>query len=147
MKWKYYDAMNEVLGTRPATRPPIVIDTTENPGSEDDTELEDEMEGREETGETSVMEGEKGSSRLFGIVADGSSSGNTTECEEVKDSNCSGKERLTEERQGRKRSHSKDEMFEGMMSKVVKTIADGLRESDKMFMELEEKRRESEVQQ
>ena len=39
-------------------------------------------------------------------------------------------------------------MFEGIYDvKVVKTIADGLRESDKMFMELEEKRRESEVQQ
>ena len=107
MKWKYYDAMNEVFGTRPATRPPIVIDTTENPGNEDDTELEDEMEGREETDETSVMEGEKRSSGLSATVADGSSSGNTTECEEVKDSNCNGKEGLTEKRQGRNRSHSR----------------------------------------
>ena len=33
------------------------------------------------------------------------------------------------------------------MSKVMKTIADGLRESDRMFMELEEKRMEMKAQQ
>ena len=38
-------------------------------------------------------------------------------------------------------------MFEGVMSKVMKTIADGLRESDRMFMKLEEKRIEMKAQQ
>ena len=27
-KWKYFDDMNDILGNRPATRPPVVIDTT-----------------------------------------------------------------------------------------------------------------------
>ena len=47
-KWKYYDVLNEILGNRPATRPPVVINTTstetltetnENPTATGDAEL------------------------------------------------------------------------------------------------------------
>ena len=38
-------------------------------------------------------------------------------------------------------------MFEEIASKVMKTVTDGLREADKMFIELEEKRMEFEAQQ
>lgn len=37
--------------------------------------------------------------------------------------------------------------FEEVVSKVMKTVTDGLRETDKMFLELEEKRMEHEAQQ
>ena len=34
-KWPYYDLIDTVLGDRPATRPPVVIDTTlQSPGSQ-----------------------------------------------------------------------------------------------------------------
>ena len=41
--WKYYEILNEILGNRPATRPPVVIDFTEHPTTED-TMLDDKEE-------------------------------------------------------------------------------------------------------
>lgn len=36
-RWKYYDVLNELLGTHLATRPPVVVDTTgENPIIQED---------------------------------------------------------------------------------------------------------------
>ena len=52
----------------------------------------------------------------------------------------------TPRRKGQKRKKSKTNMFERIMSKVMKVMTDGLRESDRMFVELE-KRMEMEVQQ
>ena len=40
---------------------------------------------------------------------------------------------------GKKRKRSKREVLEDVMTKVMKTMTDGLSSSDKMFMELEEK--------
>lgn len=48
---------------------------------------------------------------------------------------------------GKKRKRSKGEVLEDAMTKVMKTMTDGLRSSDKMFMELEEKRLKFEEQQ
>ena len=48
---------------------------------------------------------------------------------------------------GKKRKRSKGEVLEDAMTKVIKTMTDGLRSSDKMFMELEEKRLKFEEQQ
>lgn len=145
MIWKYYDAMNEVLGNRPATRPPVVIDTTASTSTSADnspdhvtTELEDE-----ETGDFNVHvveSGEDSSSELSGAVADKSSSGSSmpTDSEEGKDLKSSSTE--IQKRKGRKRACSKIEAFEGTMAKIVKTISDGLKEGDRMYMEFEEKR-------
>ena len=36
-KWRFFDAMDEILGNRPATRPPSVLDTTEDVDSLDGT--------------------------------------------------------------------------------------------------------------
>ena len=41
---------------------------------------------------------------------------------------------------GKKRKRSKGEVLENVMIKVVKTMTDGMKSSDKMFTELEEKR-------
>lgn len=154
MIWKYYDAMNEVLGNRPATRPPVVIDTTASTSTSADnspdhvtTELEDE-----ETGDFNVHvveSGEDSSSELSGTgaVADKSLSGSSmpTDSEEGKDLKSNSTE--IQKRKGWKRARSKIEAFEGTMAKIVKTISDGLKEGDRMYMEFEEKRRESEIQQ
>jgi len=48
---------------------------------------------------------------------------------------------------GKKRKQSKGEVLEDVMTKVMKTMTDELRSSDKMFMELEEKRLKFEEQQ
>lgn len=48
---------------------------------------------------------------------------------------------------GKKRKRSKGEIVEDVMSKVMKSVTEGLKESDKMFLELEEKRMKFEEQQ
>ena len=48
---------------------------------------------------------------------------------------------------GKKRKRSKGEVLEDVMSKVMKTMIDGLKSSDKMFTEMEEKRMKFEEQQ
>ena len=48
---------------------------------------------------------------------------------------------------GKKRKRSKGEVLEDVMSKVMKTMTDGLKSSDKMFTELEEKRMKFKAQQ
>ena len=56
-KWKFFDVMNEILENRPATRPPVVIDTIdENPMPADamteDPLVSDEEENGDHSGET-----------------------------------------------------------------------------------------------
>ena len=48
---------------------------------------------------------------------------------------------------GKKRKRSKGEVIEDALSKVEKTITEGLKESDKMFVELDEERMKVEEQQ
>ena len=48
---------------------------------------------------------------------------------------------------GNKRKRSKGEVIEDVMSKVMISVAEGLKESVKMFLELEEKRMKFEEQQ
>lgn len=64
-KWKYYEAMDEVLGHRQATRPPVVIDTTENPIAEEIENMTDDKVERENN-----VEGSAGSSLENSGLAD-----------------------------------------------------------------------------
>ena len=34
--WKYYDVLNEILGNCSVIRPPVIVDTTENPTTEEE---------------------------------------------------------------------------------------------------------------
>ncbi len=38
-KWKFFDAMDAVLGHRPTTRPSVVLDTSEHPDEDEEDEL------------------------------------------------------------------------------------------------------------
>ena len=133
-KWKFFDVMNEILGNRPATRPPVVIDTTdENPMPADamteDPPVSDEEENGDHSGETTPTH--RSSSAVSDSEADTSRS--STPVSSI------GKKR--------KRSQSKADMFEGLMTKLVKTMSDGLKESDRLFLEFEERRMEQYAQQ
>ena len=44
---KYFDALDSILGHRPATKPPVVIDTAEELGKQDEV-LADSEEGEDE---------------------------------------------------------------------------------------------------
>ena len=46
MSWKFYEPLNEILGTLPASYPPIVLDTLDPPSllPQDSAEITDEEE-------------------------------------------------------------------------------------------------------
>lgn len=48
--WKFFDTMDAVLGHRPTTRPPVVLDTSEQPDDYD--EVGSEEDGEEDKGST-----------------------------------------------------------------------------------------------
>ena len=136
-KWKYYDALDEVLGPRPATRPPLVIDSTseDSPTTEAESEnsrLSDEDEEQSEGGN------------------DGDSSDSGTVSKQPKDAD-EGSNTKTPTKppisKGTKRALAKADVFEGVMTKTMKIVTEVQRESDKMYFKLEEKRMEIDAQQ
>ena len=134
-KWRFFDAMDEILGNHPATCPPVVLDTTEDVDPLDDTlPVSDGEKDDSDTEESSEI---RTSSSPQSLVPESNSSNTELPTDSTHES----------KQCRRKRKRSKVESFEEVMSKVMKTVTDGLKETDKMFLELEEKRMESEIQQ
>lgn len=140
-KWRFYDAIDEVLGNRPATRPPVVIDTTEDQPDPDplDESLalsnREEISDDEETSPTVSCPDGNGRMSTSPAVLGPDGNGSTSDSNEVKP------------KRSRKRKRGKAEQLEDVLSKVMKTMTDGMRETDKLFIELEEKRLAQEAQQ
>lgn len=126
------------MGNRPATSPPVVIDTLDQAT----------LTAAEETAEDSdpAIDGENP-----GETESGSVPIETSDVESTGRSSCSRSStpvNLKDKRiKEKKRKRSKGEVVEDVMSKVMKTVTEGLKESDKMLMELEEKRMKFEEQQ
>ena len=122
--WKFYDSINDILGNWPATYPPVVIDTldqtTLTDGGEDSHQDDDPVVSEEIQGDT------EGSSAV--------------ESSNVENASCSRSSTPVKmkEKPNLKRKRSKGEVVEDVMSKVMTTVTEGLKENDKMFLELEE---------
>ena len=121
--WKYFDAMDVILGHRPTTRPSVVVDTLA-------TAIDpEENEGGEDGGmadEVCAQEDSFGSTEKNGHAHPSPSPSPGI---------------------GKKRKRTKDERVEAVLNKVVKEVVEAQRESDKMFLELEEKRMNHEANQ
>ena len=130
-KWRFYmyEALDDILGNRPATRPPVIVDTTKDlPPTSPPTDpvVESPGEDKDESDKEEVNEDiEKGE--------ESSSS----------DSNCKNDGKKIRKRK-RKRGRAE---VEGVVTNVMKKITKSLSEADKMFIRLEEKRMEYEAQQ
>ena len=99
--WKFFDAMDTVLGHRPTTHPPVVLDTSDQPGTEEEEETQEEEEEDEEAVDQSSMSTPSGNSDEQSIPTKKATSHATG----IK---------------GRKRPRTKDEIIEAIMTKVVK---------------------------
>lgn len=132
--WKYLEAMDAVLGHRPATRPSIALDTLEDP------ELSDAVE-EEEEGDTSIDQSSSSNTALEESTGD----------DEVKPSQPSSSgikpEPGSSGIKGKKRKRTKEEKIEAVLTSVVKEVVDAQQQSDRMFLELEEKRMKFEADQ
>ena len=120
---KFYERLDNVLGSKPATRPPIVIDTFESSSTNNsdsqksDNDLENSIESASINEELSDLSTEKSPSDLSSDQAD--------ECD---------KKPLA------KKKRSRDEKIEKAMGTLVSGITKALSGSDERFLQLEEKR-------
>ena len=146
-EWKYFSKLDEipVLGAgrvRPVTCPAVLLVTLDSqPIPSDHDSDETDVEGVQES---NVLD----HSSVADDVSDNQNcSGSNTITVSVSgtlpSNRGSAKEEISTtdkvEIKGKKRKQSKGEVLEDAMTKVMKTMTDGLRSSDKMFMELEEK--------
>ena len=121
---KFYERLDSMLGSKSATRPPIVINTfksssTNNSDSQkSDDDLENSVESASINEELSDLSTEKSPSDLSSDQAD-------EQCD---------KKPLA------KKKRSRDEKIEKAMGTLVSGITKALSSSDKCFLQLEEKR-------
>ena len=148
-QWKYYDKLDKILGSRSATRPRVLLETLESQPKEpssDETnigDLEDDYNNSHSStsaadgGISDNLDGSEPSgsvtASVSGTPSRHSGHSDSQESEDVDKRGGSGIK-------GKKRKRSKGEVLENVMIKVVKTMTDGMKSSDKMFTELEEKR-------
>ena len=128
--WRYFDAMDAVLAHRPTTRPSVVLDTTNS-----SVEGREEPEENEEEEESSLDQSNPQEENIGNVENDVS-----VPSPSPSSSNSSGIK-------GKKRKRTKDEKIEAVMTKVVKEVVDAQKQSDKMFLEMEEKRMKYEADQ
>lgn len=121
---KFYEELNDILGTRPATRPRVLIDSSAQ-GVTEPTEGQDAGDGAmPATADNEDNNAEKESSTLPEVPP----SGKEAEGAGIAKQAVSGKKRLREE------------LFEKAMDTAMKKLAAANEESDKKYFELEEKR-------
>ena len=131
--WRFYGAVNDILGTKPATKPPIVIDTLEEEKSDD--------EGREETTNSDVL------------LASTSQDGNTDDPEQVMNAEAQSskeesekKDEANEDAKKPRKRPTKADRMEKFMDTFMTKMVKAQEQSDKLFVELESKRMKFEEQ-
>ena len=122
--------MDAVLAHRPTTRPSVVLDTANS-----SVEGREEPEENEEEEESSLDQSNPQEENIGNVENDVS-----VPSPSPSSSNSSGIK-------GKKRKRTKDEKIEAVMTKVVKEVVDAQKQSDKMFLEMEEKRMKYEADQ
>ena len=75
--WKFYDAVNDILGNKPATRPPVVIDTSVESVESQVTHIRNGSEEFENSSSPGVLETEyEGDESSFVEVESGTTNDN-----------------------------------------------------------------------
>ena len=117
--WRYFEALDAILGNKPATKPPIVIDTSAEEVIEDEAEASDYTEDEK----MSDMTGKSQTTSLSTV---------TTEDEQEQPSNTSSGIK------GKTGKQSREDRMESKMKMVVKEVVNSQNRSDKMLLEMEE---------
>ena len=135
--WKFFDAIDAVIGHRPTTRPSVVLDTSEQPeqvekGGLDENDEEDEGFAEQSNTSTSTEEDTRLSSEPSSSSTPKDNQRSLSPSPGIK---------------GKKRKRTKDEKIESIMMNVVKEVVNSQKESDRILMEMEEKRMKYEAEQ
>ena len=120
-QWKYYDKVNEILGNRPSVVPPVLVDSLDSSASTDKVTSDDDPNGDMSDNE------QEGSSKA------------SSDKDEATKSVLPKSGSILAGIKGKKRKRGKGEVMEEVMTKAMKTVSDSLKETEKMFVELEDK--------
>jgi len=161
-KWKFFDKLNEFLSAKPATHPPIVLDnsTINNvaaesplveeevpPGDHNDSNGEGHSNASDEAGDM-IENTQPSASDMPPLPSDTPLSTSDTPSlasgTSPSDKSTTSSSKL---KVGKKRKRNKGEIMEDMMTKVMKSVTDSLQNSDRMFLEMEERRMKFEAEQ
>lgn len=134
--WEFFDALDAVLGHKPATQPRVVVDTLADHTVEDDDESDLLAEGTS----ASLMESSDSSS-----LKENSSS--STSLLESSDSSSLKVKSSSSTATNKKRKRSKTDAFEQVLEGVVDKLVQAQSESEARLLEFEEKRMKMEERQ
>jgi len=146
---KFFDKLDEILVARPATHSPVLLETLKLATMEFDCDVTD-AEGQDDNDSSLVdlhsqVDGtthNAGSEHMSGSCTD-SLSGTPSYDHGIRDDT---EDIAKNNKSGKKCKRTQGDMLEGPMTKAKKVMIDGLRDSDRMFAELEEKRLKFEEQ-
>ena len=141
-KFVYFNALDNILGNRPATEPMVVIDSfsgksevdVESNVSESDHEGKEEQEA--ELWESDMKESEARQSSTTTVVSN-EDSGSSKDVIVVKKEDKVNVKPIVSNKKKRKRQL---EVMQDTMKGLIKEVVDAQKASDKMYVELEEKR-------
>ena len=148
-KWKFYNGINEILGNRPATCPPVIIDTLneETLG----IQVEDSDNLLENVDDLSCQPSPGNPEEKSDLESIRSRSSTPVNCGKRQNDSCdvepSNHSRSSTPVNTKQRKRSRGEMVEDIVTKMIKSVTEGLKKSDKMFIELETKRMKFEEEQ
>lgn len=135
-KWKFFDVLDSALGNKPATKPPLLIDTLADGESEQLQREEDECSVQE------ITEAGYSSSSSVDTPRKMDETKGTIAPSEVKDESKEGLGIDVKSKQDLKPSkkRGRDDRMEKIMSGIVDKVMKSQEESDRKFLALEEKR-------
>ena len=126
---KFFEELDEVMGTKPAIAPPVLLDTFSTPT----TESSDHEEAYQRNDEESLN-----NSLTSGGSVDGDGKAEEKQSSEVNDKDEAAEKRVEKKPVSKKRS--RDEKLEKTLDTFMKGMAKALSSSDERFINLEEKR-------
>lgn len=130
-KFKFYDELNEVLGCKPATCPPVVIDTSDMPTDCNNEESTDDVVDTHEPSVSATSEAEADTNDVE--VAEHDSPGDKG------DKDTPDHEVELRESSKPKKKRKKENKMDKTIS-VIEELTESLKESDNVMLQLEEKR-------
>ena len=140
--WKFYDCMNEILGERPATRPAVILDSS-------NLDRPEEMSSNEsvdaESDKVTVADCDESSSKGSVITTEDNTKESEVENENVEDKESEDDTKKTPDTKKKRpflkgKKCTREERLEKAMDSVVKKVAESQKKSDELFVRLEEKR-------
>ena len=153
--WKFFNKLDAVLGHKPATRPPVVLDTSEDPAgrneSDDGAEVEDDDLSPVDNSFSSSTTTTTTTNTTITTTTVTASNTSATNAEDGASNQhlaqASKEAPSTSGIKGKRKKRTRDERIESALRTVVNDVVEAQQKSDQLFLEWEEKRMRFEAEQ